>query len=145
MALRLKNLIFHFKYFWSMGRDGILAGRDETRKFRDKTRQISRKWDFRNALRDNSRFSRFQNLETRRDETAFLVSSRREILVSKFLDPPLKGMFDARKNFCNPMYFDLSVYSKATPSPPLKVRSLIKLHCNGKKVRDSCCLSLEGG
>ena len=56
----------------------------------------------------------------------------------------MKGMFDARKNFCNPMYFDLSVYSKATPTP-LKVRSLIKLHCNGKKVRDSCCLSLEGG
>ena len=57
----------------------------------------------------------------------------------------MKGMFDARKNFCNPMYFDLSVYSKATPTPLLKVRSLIKLHCNGKKVRDSCCLSLEGG
>ena len=67
---------------------------------------------------------------------------------SKFLIrlPLMKGMFDARKNFCNPMYFDLSVYSKATPSPLLlKVRSLIKLHCNGKKVRDSCCLSLEGG
>ena len=73
-------------------------------------------------------------------------SCQQYINESKFLIrlPLMKGMFDARKNFCKPMYFDLSVYSKATPTP-LKVRSLIKLHCNGKKVRDSCCLSLEGG
>ena len=33
--------------------------------------------------------ARREKVETRQDETAFLVSSRREILDLKFLDPPL--------------------------------------------------------
>ena len=49
-------------------------------------------------------------------------SCQQYINESKFLIrlPLMKGMFDARKNFCIPMYFDLSVYSKATPTPSTK-------------------------
>ena len=44
-------------------------------------------------------FYYLKNLETRRDETAFLVSSRREILDPKFLDPSLPNC--GFQNFSN--------------------------------------------
>ena len=76
-----------------MGRDRILPRRDETEKCRTESRNVSRLVLVKDAHRDKSRHLQSQKfrlrdnfetekIETRRDETAFLVSaenSRREI------------------------------------------------------------------
>ena len=83
-----------------MGRDSILPGRDETETGQNETRQNEKLFFSKNPNRDkvetfdlsiypNRDISRRDKVGTRRDETAFLVSSRREILDFKFLDPSL--------------------------------------------------------
>ena len=83
-----------------MGRDRILPRRDETEKCRTESRNVSRLVLVKDAHRDKSRHLQSQKfrlrdnfetekIETRRDETAFLVSSRPRNRDEKFLDPSL--------------------------------------------------------
>ena len=84
-----------------MGRDRNITGRDETETGQVEPR-LNEKLDNLNlANRDKIEIlstekssirekSRRDEIGSGRDETAFLVSSRREILVSKFLDPSLQ-------------------------------------------------------
>ena len=78
LGFRLKGLIFQIMYFYPVGRDNILARRDETRKSRDKTRRIR---DFWYSKIPNSRLSRkIEKIQcrdgTRRDCISRLVSPR---------------------------------------------------------------------
>ena len=100
--LGLKSDAFNPTYFarWV----GTTFRRDKTRNFRDKTRQNLRQSRAKDASQDKTRllsplendfetrqdFQNFQNLGTRRDETAFPVSSRPGIRDGKFPDPSLK-------------------------------------------------------
>ena len=87
-----------------MGRDRNIMGRDETETGQFKTRHnekwVPSKYPNRDifetfdlsvqSYRDKSRRDKFG---TGRDETAFLVSSRREISRFRFLDPSLAFEF----------------------------------------------------
>ena len=83
-----------------MGRDRENTGRDEIETGQDETRQNEKFCPSKHPNRDkvetfdlwiqsNRDKSRLEELGTGRDETAFLVSSRREILDFKFLDQSL--------------------------------------------------------
>ena len=78
--------------YYGTRRDGDGTGRDETKReiLPSKHPNQDRFDTFELSIQANRDFSRRDKVGTRRDETAFLVSSRREILDFIFLDPSLR-------------------------------------------------------